>query len=97
MTPNTNSQCPSFRGKFLQRERGNTTTKLFWAAIHKVILDDCQYWTTNRHNQRRKRISWLKNLRKEGRTWFSQTTIELFRAAVNKVILARMIVIIRTE
>jgi hypothetical protein len=35
----------------------------------------------------RRRISWLKNLR----TWFSKTTTELLRAAVNKVIIARMI------
>jgi hypothetical protein len=33
----------------------------------------------------------------EGRTWFSKTTTELFRAAVNKVIIARNIVDIRKE
>lgn len=41
----------------------------------------------------RRRISWLKNLR----TWFSKTTTELFRAAVNKVIISRMIANIRNE
>ena len=39
----------------------------------------------------RRRISWLKNLR----TWFNQSTTQLFRAAVNKVRLANMISNIR--
>lgn len=39
----------------------------------------------------RRRISWLKNLR----TWFSKTTTQLFRAAVNKVIIAKMVADIR--
>jgi hypothetical protein len=42
---------------------------------------------------RRRRISWLKNLR----TWFSKTTIELFRAGVNKVIPSRVIANNRNE
>lgn len=40
----------------------------------------------------RRRNSWLKNLR----TWFSTTTTGLFRAAANKIIIARMIANIRT-
>uniref|UniRef100_A0A8D8Q737 Uncharacterized protein n=2 Tax=Cacopsylla melanoneura TaxID=428564 RepID=A0A8D8Q737_9HEMI len=40
----------------------------------------------------RRRISWLKNLR----TWFNQTTTQLFRAAVNKIVIANMIANIRT-
>uniref|UniRef100_A0A8D8VWR7 Uncharacterized protein n=1 Tax=Cacopsylla melanoneura TaxID=428564 RepID=A0A8D8VWR7_9HEMI len=39
----------------------------------------------------RRRISWLKNLR----TWFDTTTTGLFKAATNKIIIARMIVNIR--
>lgn len=39
----------------------------------------------------RRRISWLKNLR----SWFSMTTTGLFRAAVNKVLIANMIANIR--
>jgi len=39
----------------------------------------------------RRRISWLKNLR----AWFSMTTTGLFRAAVNKVMIAGMIANIR--
>lgn len=39
----------------------------------------------------RRRISWLKNLR----TWFNQSTTQLFRAAVNKVRIANMIANIR--
>lgn len=39
----------------------------------------------------RRRISWLKNLRQ----WFGMTTIELFRAAVNKVTMAMMIANVR--
>jgi hypothetical protein len=31
------------------------------------------------------------------RTWFSKTTTELFRAAVNKIIIARMISNIRNK
>lgn len=41
----------------------------------------------------RRRISWLKNLR----TWFTTTTKNLFRAAANKIIIARMIANIRNE
>jgi hypothetical protein len=41
----------------------------------------------------RRRISWLKNLRK----WFSTTTTNLFKASVNKIIIARMIANIRNE
>lgn len=41
----------------------------------------------------RRRISWLKNLR----TWFNKTTTELFRLAVNKVMIARMVSNIRSE
>uniref|UniRef100_A0A8D8MAZ5 Uncharacterized protein n=2 Tax=Cacopsylla melanoneura TaxID=428564 RepID=A0A8D8MAZ5_9HEMI len=39
----------------------------------------------------RRRISWLKNLR----TWYNQTTSQLFRTAVNKVQIAIMIANIR--
>lgn len=39
----------------------------------------------------RRRISWLKNLR----TWFETSTTGLFRAATNKIIIARMIANIR--
>uniref|UniRef100_A0A8D8VL77 Craniofacial development protein 2 n=2 Tax=Cacopsylla melanoneura TaxID=428564 RepID=A0A8D8VL77_9HEMI len=39
----------------------------------------------------RRRISWLKNLR----TWFDTTTTGLFKAATNKIIIARMIANIR--
>lgn len=39
----------------------------------------------------RRRISWLKNLR----TWFSMTTTDLFRTAINKVRIAMMIANIR--
>jgi len=42
----------------------------------------------------RRRIPWLKNLIT---WWCSKTTTELFKAAVNKVILSRMIVNIRNE
>jgi len=41
----------------------------------------------------RRRISWLKNLR----TGYSKTTTELCKAAVNKVIRARMVANIRNE
>jgi hypothetical protein len=41
----------------------------------------------------RRRITRLKNLR----TWFLKTTSELFKGAVDKVIIARMIVNIRNE
>jgi hypothetical protein len=41
----------------------------------------------------RRRISWLKNLRE----WFSTTSSDLFRAADNKVIIARMVADIRNE
>lgn len=40
-----------------------------------------------RRSPGRRRISWLKNLR----TWFASTTTGLFRAAVNKVLIARMV------
>ncbi|KAI5715976.1 hypothetical protein M8J77_025461 [Diaphorina citri] len=39
----------------------------------------------------RRRISWLKNLR----TWFDTSTTGLFKAAANKVMIARMIANIR--
>lgn len=39
----------------------------------------------------RRRISWLKNLR----TWFATSTTGLFRASVNKIIIARMIANVR--
>uniref|UniRef100_A0A8D8SXR8 Craniofacial development protein 2 n=1 Tax=Cacopsylla melanoneura TaxID=428564 RepID=A0A8D8SXR8_9HEMI len=39
----------------------------------------------------RRRISWLKNLR----TWFATSTTGLFKAAANKIIIARMIANIR--
>ncbi|KAL1447598.1 hypothetical protein WDU94_009869 [Cyamophila willieti] len=45
-----------------------------------------------RRGRGRRRISWLKNLR----TWFNQTTTQLFRAAVNKVQIAIMIANVRT-
>ena len=40
----------------------------------------------------RRRISWLKN----GRGWFSSTTNQLFRAVVNKIMIAKMIAHIRS-
>ncbi|XP_045461544.1 uncharacterized protein LOC123671622 [Harmonia axyridis] len=40
----------------------------------------------------RRRISWMKNLR----TWYSTTTTSLFRSAVDKVKIARMIANTRT-
>lgn len=39
----------------------------------------------------RRRISWLKNLRQ----WFGESTTSLFRAAVNKIMIANMIANIR--
>lgn len=39
------------------------------------------------------RISWIKNLR----TWYAKTTTEVFRAAVNKVVITRMIANIQRE
>lgn len=44
-----------------------------------------------RRGVRRRRVSWLKNLR----NWFDMNTIQLFRAAVNKVKIAMMVANIR--
>jgi hypothetical protein len=41
----------------------------------------------------RRKIKWLKNPRE----WFSKTNTELFRAAVNHIIIDRMIANIRNE
>ena len=41
----------------------------------------------SRRGPGRRRTFWLKNLRQ----WFGKTTIQLFRAAANKVIIANMI------
>uniref|UniRef100_A0A8D9AE48 Uncharacterized protein n=1 Tax=Cacopsylla melanoneura TaxID=428564 RepID=A0A8D9AE48_9HEMI len=59
-------------------------------CLLKTILQGKVY---GKRGRGRRRISWLKNLR----TWFSQTTTQLFKAAINKVVIANMIANIRSE
>ena len=63
--------------------RNETKYKLLKCILQGKVL--------GRRGVGRRRISWLKNLRK----WFSISTPELFKAAVNKIIIARMIANIR--
>lgn len=46
-----------------------------------------------RSGPERRTISWLRNLR----TWYGKTTTKLFRAAVDKVVIVRMIANTRSE
>jgi len=60
---------------------------------YKLLKSILQGKVFGKRGPGRRRISWPKNLR----TWYSKTTTELFKAAVNKVITARMVVNIRHE
>lgn len=58
---------------------------------YKLLKCILQGKVEGKRNVGRRRISWLKNLR----TWFGTSTTGLFRAATNKIIIARMIANIR--
>jgi len=60
---------------------------------YKLLKSILQGKVFGKRGPGRRRISWLKNLR----TWYSKTTTERFKAAVNKVIIARMLANIRNE
>lgn len=62
-------------------------------AKYKLLKSMLQGKVPEKRGRGIRRISWLKNLR----TGFSKTTTNLFRAAVNKVIIVTMIANIRKE
>lgn len=62
--------------------RNDTKYKLLKSVIQEKVV--------GKRGPGRKRISWL-------RTWFSKTTAELFRAAVNEIIIARIVANNRNE